>query len=402
LKIHRPLPWLGGITASEFMRRHWQRKPLFVKGAFPQWRSAPPPVTESRLLQLFDEGALPSRLLLPDGRLLHGPLPASRLPKPSRRNWTILVQQINTADQAADEFLNAFRFIPEARLDDLMISLASEGGGIGAHVDSYDVFLIQAQGIRQWEIARAFDPTLNPSASMRVLQHFEAEQSWACEPGDLLYLPPGVAHRGTALTPGCMTYSVGFRTVDPLQVADEAFAQRADVESSTSSAAAPDPWLKATSRPGEIPEALMESLLTQAQAQLPTRSDLQRALLIKLSEPHPEVFWDPPRPISLTTFRKRLASGQLLALRPGTRLLVWKHQAAANGELLSLEALGKTARTRARQHLVQLANDRELNPDCCLAISEHETIAQIFLSFFLDGIVEFRRRSSPKRPIDAL
>jgi 50S ribosomal protein L16 3-hydroxylase len=339
---------------------------------------------------------------LPDGRLLHGPLPASRLPKPSRRNWTILVQQINTADQAADEFLNAFRFIPEARLDDLMISLASEGGGIGAHVDSYDVFLIQAQGVRQWEIARAFDPTLDPSASMRVLQHFEAEQSWACEPGDLLYLPPGVAHRGTALTPGCMTYSVGFRTVDPLQVADEAFAQRADGESSTSSAAAPDPWLKATSRPGEIPEALMESLLTQAQAQLPTRSDLQRALLIKLSEPHPEVFWDPPRPISLTTFRKRLARGQRLALRPGTRLLVWKRQAAANGQLLALDALGKAARTLARRQLLALANDRELNPDCCLAISGNETIAQIFLSLFLDGIVEFRRRSSPKRQVDAL
>ncbi|HSG19761.1 MAG TPA: cupin domain-containing protein [Burkholderiaceae bacterium] len=402
MKIHRPLPWLGGLTASEFMRRHWQRKPLFVKAAFPHWRTEQPPVSADRLLKLFDEGALPSRLLLPDGRLLHGPLPASRLPKPSRPNWTILVQQINTADQAADEFLNAFRFIPEARLDDLMISLASEGGGIGAHVDSYDVFLIQAQGVRQWEIARTFDPTLDPSASMRVLQHFEAEQSWNCEPGDLLYLPPGIAHRGTARTPGCMTYSVGFRTVDPLQVADEAFAQRADVQPSTSSAAAPDPWLKATSRPGEVPEALMESLLTQAQAQLPTRSDLQRALLIKLSEPHPEVFCPPPRPISLTTFRKRLASGQRLALRPGARLMVWKRQAAANGELLALDALSKAARTVARRTLMALANDRELNPDCCLAISETETIAQIFLSLFLDGTIEFRRRSSPNRPIDAV
>jgi hypothetical protein len=146
----------------------------------------------------------------------------------------------------------------------------------------------------------------------------------------------------------------------------------------------------------------MESLLTQAQAQLPTRSDLQRALLIKLSEPHAEVFWDPPRPISLTTFRKRLASGQRLALRPGARLMVWKRQAAANGELLALDALGKAARTVARRTLMALANDRELNPDCCLAISENETIAQIFLSLFLDGIVEFRRRSSPKRPLDAL
>jgi 50S ribosomal protein L16 3-hydroxylase len=396
------LPWLGGLTASQFMRRHWQRKPLFVKGAFPQWRSAPPPVTESRLLELFNEGNLPARLLLPDGRLQHGPIPASRLPKASRRNWTILVQQVNTTDPAADEFLNAFRFIPEARLDDLMISLASEGGGIGAHVDSYDVFLIQAQGIRQWEIAREFDPRLDPSASMRVLQHFEAEQTWACEPGDLLYLPPGVAHRGTALTPRCMTYSVGFRTVDPLQVADEAFAQRADASADGSRAAAPDPWLQATARPAEVPAAMMRSLLAQAQAQLPTRADLQRALLIKLSEPHPEVFQAAPRAITLAAFRKRLASGQQLALRPGARLLVWKHQAAANGELLPLDVLGKAERGLARQQLLQLGNGRELNPDCCLAISETETIAQIFLSLFLDGIVEFRRRSSPKRPIDAL
>jgi hypothetical protein len=146
----------------------------------------------------------------------------------------------------------------------------------------------------------------------------------------------------------------------------------------------------------------MESLLAQAQAQLPTRSDLQRALLIKLSEPHPEVFWAPPRPISLTTFRKRLASGQRLALRPGARLLVWKRQAAANGELLALDALDKTARTVARQQLIALANGRELNPDCCLAISETETIAQIFLPLFLDGTIEFRRRSAPKRSVDAL
>ncbi|MEO1956687.1 MAG: cupin domain-containing protein, partial [Methylophilaceae bacterium] len=125
--------------------------------------------------------------------------------------WTLLVQSVNHHLPAAAGLLSLFSFIPLARLDDLMISYAPTGGSVGAHLDSYDVFLLQGSGTRRWEISTQTDFTLVENAPLRLLKHFKAEQEWVLAPGDMLYLPPNIAHHGVSEDNDCMTYSIGFR-----------------------------------------------------------------------------------------------------------------------------------------------------------------------------------------------
>ena len=210
--LKRPLPLLGGLTPREFMQRHWQRRPLLVRGAISGFE---PPVSRTDLFALAARDDVESRLVLDTGRsgwsLTHGPIARSALPPLRRPGWTLLVQGVDLHDDGAHALLNEFRFVPDARLDDLMISLASDGGGVGAHVDSYDVFLLQASGRRRWRIAHEFDTALDARAPLKVLRRFVAEQEYVLEPGDLLYLPPNWAHEGVAVGGNCMTCSIGMR-----------------------------------------------------------------------------------------------------------------------------------------------------------------------------------------------
>jgi len=140
----------------------------------------------------------------------HGPFAPDELPSVKKRDWTLLVQGVNLHDDRARALLNRFRFLPDARVDDLMISYATDGGGVGAHFDSYDVFLLQVHGKRRWRIGAQRDLSLKEGLPLKVLQHFEADEEWLLEPGDMLYLPPHIAHEGVA-EGECMTCSIGFR-----------------------------------------------------------------------------------------------------------------------------------------------------------------------------------------------
>ena len=201
---------LGGLSVDEFLRDHWQRKPLLVRAALPDLQ---PPCDAAALIELAGQDDVQSRLVTAfRGRwqLDHGPFEAGGVPPLSHRRWTLLVQGVNLHLDAAEALLSRFRFIPDARLDDLMISLASDQGGVGPHVDSYDVFLVQLWGRRRWRIAPPGNDQLRTGLPLKILERFNPTDDWVLEPGDMLYLPPGWAHDGTALGP-CMTGSIGFR-----------------------------------------------------------------------------------------------------------------------------------------------------------------------------------------------
>lgn len=203
----------GDISVEAFLRDYWQKKPLLIRQAFPNFQS---PITQDELAGLACETET-ARIVIEKGgehpwEVRHGAFDDDDFSNLPATHWTLLV---NDTDQHLPELkavMEPFRFIPDWRIDDLMISFAVEGGSVGPHVDEYDVFLLQAQGQRRWQITTqaAHPDNVLPDLDLRIMSDFVAEQEWIVEPGDLLYLPPNVPHYGVALNE-CLTYSVGFR-----------------------------------------------------------------------------------------------------------------------------------------------------------------------------------------------
>ncbi|MES2100259.1 MAG: cupin domain-containing protein [Pseudomonadota bacterium] len=289
-------PLLGGLSPATFMRRHWQKKPLLVRQAVPGGVTL---IERARLFDLASHDEVESRLIVRDGArwtLRQGPLKRSVLPPLKQREWTLLVQGLDLHIPAARALLDRFRFVPDARLDDLMLSYASDGGGVGPHVDSYDVFLLQAQGRRRWRIGRVRTPELVPDVPLKILATFEPEDSFLLEPGDMLYLPPGWAHDGVA-EGECTTCSIGFRASGRDELAREVLQRALDAADADALAnpAGPlyrDPKQPATDAPGRIPLALQAFAADAVQRLLRDPAGLACALGEVLSEPKRGVWFD--------------------------------------------------------------------------------------------------------------
>ncbi|MFV3387459.1 JmjC domain-containing protein [Pseudomonas sp. NY15364] len=215
-----PLQLLGGLTAREFLRDYWQKKPLLVRQAIPGFES---PISPDELAGLALEEEVESRLVIEHGErpweLQRGPFNEDTFQDLPERDWTLLVQAVDQFVPEVAELLEDFKFLPKWRIDDLMISFAAPGGGVGPHFDNYDVFLLQAHGHRRWQVGQMCDSDspLLPHADLKILAQFEPTDEWVLAPGDMLYLPPRLAHCGTA-EDDCMTYSVGFRAPSAAEV----------------------------------------------------------------------------------------------------------------------------------------------------------------------------------------
>ncbi|GED21728.1 cupin domain-containing protein [Halomonas halmophila] len=225
-----PLPMLGGLTATEFLRDYWQQQPLLIRGAFPDIES---PLSPDELAGLACEDNIEARLVEENGpegpwQVSHGPFDEATFARLPERDWTLLVQAVDHYVPEVAQLLERFTFLPRWRLDDIMISYAPPGGNVGPHVDQYDVFLLQASGQRQWQLGGQVpeDAPIIQGIDLKILQRFEVQpdKDWILEPGDMLYLPPGWAHHGISRADDCMTFSIGFRA----HSADEAVTSYAD------------------------------------------------------------------------------------------------------------------------------------------------------------------------------
>ena len=326
----RVLQRLGEVPVAHFMRAAWQRKPLLIRAALAGFD---PPVDRARLLQLARHPEAEVRLVERErGRwsVRHGPL--SALPSTRRRQWTVLVQGVDLLDAGAHALLQRFRFVPDARLDDLMASYATDGGGVGPHVDSYDVFLLQAYGRRRWRISRQRDLRFVDSAPLQVLADFRPTREFVLDPGDMLYLPPGVAHEGTALGE-CVTYSIGFRAPTHQELLEPYYSDLA--AATLRRGRYRDRGLAATRRPGALPDTMVERLHAALMVHA-EQADTARFLLGHLSEPKAQVIFDrPARPLQRAAFSAQ-ARRRGLELDRRTRLLYRGSGIGINGQFLAV------------------------------------------------------------------
>ncbi|MCX7198380.1 MAG: AraC family ligand binding domain-containing protein [Proteobacteria bacterium] len=371
------LHWPRGLDATRFLQRHWQKEPLLVRGAFPGFRDGLP---RSRLAALASREDVESRLVSHATarggdryRVDHGPLGRRQLARLDRPDATILVQGVNLHVPGVRPVLDAFGFIPLARRDDLMVSDASPGGGVGPHVDSYDVFLLQARGRRLWRIARTFDETLVEDAPLKQLAHFEAEDEFLLEPGDFLYLPPGVAHDGVALD-ACATWSIGFRAPSAGELLHGWLSFVEDRFDGDERYADPDLQLQ---RSGAW---LSDQFVERARGLLGRaafdESMFERFLGEYLTEPKDSVrFRAPSRPRSIEVFAAWLRQRHVV-LAPATAMLHRGLCVYVNGEARPLPA-------RAMPSAARLADRRELAPGACIDGAWTEALYDWYCSGYL-------------------
>ena len=311
---------LGQFTTEHFLEEYWQKQPCLIRQAIPGFV---PLVDGDDLAGLACEEMAESRLIkgtldAGDWTLINGPFSESDFASLPDENWTLLVQDVEKHYAPLQTLMQQFSFIPQWRLDDLMISYAATGGSVGPHVDQYDVFLLQAEGKRRWQIARSFEPALLTDCPLNVLNQFEPEQEWVLEPGDMLYLPPNVAHHGVALEPG-MTWSIGSRApsmADLLQGWGEWLAF-----SDNQGGRYTDPGLQAAGRAGEIDRTALQKLRKLMLEGIDANQNLDNYLAAFLSrfrlahDPMP-----PPATLSAEDLLDALKGEARLHRNPWTRL----------------------------------------------------------------------------------
>ena len=360
MDLASPTPFLGGLSPDEFMRRHWQKRPLVVRAAAPEAAAL---VGRADLFRLAARDGVESRLVVRDGErwtVRQGPLARRALPA-AAASWTLLVQGVDLHLEAAHRLLGRFRFVPDARLDDVMVSYATDGGGVGPHVDSYDVFLLHLQGRRRWRIGRAGRrPVLLADAPLKILADFAPSAEWLLEPGDMLYLPPGWGHDGVA-EGEAITASIGFRAAGAGRLGLEVAQHVLDgFDPPDAEALYADPDQPATAEPGRIPAPLREYAERAVSRLLSDREALDRALGETLSEPKPGVWFESvelPREVAAVRLDRR------------TRMLYDDRHVYVNGEAFRMA--GRDAR------LVRRLADRRALDRADVASLSAEARAQV-------------------------
>lgn len=311
---------LQNFDVATFLRDHWQQKPLLIRSPWDSWSN---PIEPDELAGLACEPLVESRIITRRDHaweLEHGPVPETRFAAGERDPWTLLVQSVDHHLPEVAALIEPFRFVPDWRIDDVMVSYAVDGGGVGAHFDHYDVFLVQGLGRRRWEVGALCDDDtpLLPHDGLRLLAEFEATDEWILEPGDILYVPPRFAHRGTAVGNDCMTYSVGFRAPSRAELieawADDIAADLSDTDRYT------DAGLAQQDNPGEISADALDRLQGMIAEALQDRSRFARWFGQYNTAPkNPEIDWGPDDPAEASEIAQALADGHILVRNPASR-----------------------------------------------------------------------------------
>jgi len=372
--MNRKLTLLGGLSVKEFLRDYWQKKPLLIRQAVPGFKDL---LSPQQLISLACRDDVQARLVVhqrKQWKLRNEPFVPSDFEGLSKKGaWSVLVQGVNHFLPKGADLAKQFSFVPHARLDDLMVSYAPKGGGVGPHFDAYDVFLVQGMGHRRWQISTQKDHTLVEGAPLRLLQNFKVEQEWVLEAGDMLYLPPHCAHNGIA-EDDCMTYSIGFRTPWYQELAEQFLVYLQDrIEIAGTYA---DPNLKAQAHPSEIGADMLQQVSHAISRVRWDDEDVANFLGCYLSEPKPHIFFEAPsRPLSQDRFEQALHKrGVMLGLK--TQMLCQGSTVFINGDA---QPVGKACYRALRE----LADERALPPSDKLPREATDLLYQWYLDGYL-------------------
>lgn len=364
---------LGGLSVARFLKHYWQKKPLLIRQAIPGFSGL---LNPQQLMTLACDPDAQARAVVHRRKkweLYNAPFEPEDFSGMEKIKWTLLVQGVNHYLPRAAELLKQFAFIPHARLDDLMVSYAPRGGGVGPHFDSYDVFLLQGSGHRRWQISTQADRTLIDDAPLRILKDFEVEQEWVLAPGDMLYLPPHCAHNGVA-EDDCMTYSIGFRTPAYQELAEQFLVYMQDRVCIDGMYADPD--LRTQRHPSELGTDMLHQVGDAiGRINWDTR-DIGSFLGSYLSEPKPHIFFTPPaRALSPQRFEERISrNGAELDLK--TQMLCWNNMVFINGT-------AHAVKPAVYRELRELADQRMLPPGAPLSRPALELLYQSYLAGYI-------------------
>jgi len=311
---------LNNFDHVAFLRDTWQQKPMLIRQGWTDWHN---PLTPGELAGLACEPDVESRMIVGAAgawAVEQGPIAEPRFAGLKDRDWTMLVQAVDQQVPEVAGLIDAFRFIPNWRIDDVMVSYATEGGGVGPHFDQYDVFLVQGMGRRRWRVGPRCDDTtaLLQHDDLRLLAQFEATDEWVLEPGDVLYVPPGFAHDGVAVDGDCMTYSIGFRAPSRQELiglwVDDVLGGLVDDDRYA------DPGLVLQDNPGEITGAALAHLQGMIAETLMDRDAFARWFgRHSTTRKYPDIDWAPDEEIDLAAMHKAVAAGTWLQRNPASR-----------------------------------------------------------------------------------
>ena len=379
------LHWREDFDRAAFLARVWQRKPFLIRQAWRAWGNLLEP---DELAGLACADNVEARLVLRNGRrwsVEHGPFAAQRFAKLPARHWTLLVQAVDQHRPEVAALRDAFRFLPDWRSDDVMVSYAVDGGGVGAHFDQYDVFLLQGLGQRRWQVGPRCDSdtTLLPHDELRLLRDFEVEHDWLLDAGDMLYLPPRYAHRGVAVGDECMTYSIGFRAPSRAELlghwADAAIDGLNEDDRYT------DGRLSAAAKPGEIDDATLGRLRGMVESALADRAVFSDWFgRYVTARKYPEPTGGPARATNSTRLVARLARGACLVRHASSR---YAYMRRGRGLNLYVDGGSLACKGAAARLAERLCNER----GCRLGASDLRAKAALDLAveLFNRGVLVF-------------
>jgi 50S ribosomal protein L16 3-hydroxylase len=374
------LTLLGNLTSSQFLAEYWQKKPLLIRQAIPNFTGL---LSPNDLAGLACEDDVQARIISQKKdiwQVKHGPFDDADFAKLGKKNWTLLVQSVNQYLPEAADLLAKFNFIPHARLDDLMVSYAPTGGGVGAHVDSYDVFLLQGSGKRNWKISSQKDNHIIEGSPLNILENFKAEQEWVLEAGDMLYLPPQIAHWGVSESNDCMTYSIGFRAPKTQELQHEFLNYLQDHLSAEGLYSDHD--LSLQNHPAEISDDMVKKVGEMLQKMTWDKQHVADFLGKYLSEPKVDVVITPNKKISKAEFNKQLVTKTLwLSLK--SQLLFTHNNFYLNGEKLTVPAI-------IDNEIKHLADNKHINTPA-LEANIHTACSDALFDAYLAGYVCFKR-----------